>query len=74
MKHILRLGIILTFCISCEETIDECATCYSIKENTSTGSIEDKISEGTKCGTAVDSLESIPAEYLDDYKYYYSCE
>ncbi|HPM12545.1 MAG TPA: hypothetical protein PK734_03535 [Bacteroidales bacterium] len=73
-----KISVILSLAIlsmvSCVDPANECATCYSVKENTTNGSIEDKTSEGTKCGTELDSLESLQPEYLDDYKYYYTCE
>ena len=75
MKKIIFVVLTsIAILFSCVEPVDECATCYSIKENTSTGSIEDKVSEGTKCGNELDSLESIEPVYLDEYKLYYSCE
>lgn len=62
------------FMASCIDPANECAQCYSVKENTTNGSIEARTSEGSKCGTELDSLESLQPEYLDDYKYYYTCE
>lgn len=73
-RTILLLSIALFAIVACEDPANECATCYSVKENTTNGAIEDKTSEGTKCGTELDSLESLQPEYLDDYKYYYTCE
>jgi hypothetical protein len=71
------LFVVIPFLVTinaCVDPANECALCYSVKENTTNGAIEAKSSEGTKCGTELDSIESLQPEYLDEYKYYYTCE
>ncbi len=64
----------ISFMISCDESLDDCATCYHVKKDLSNSSQERVNNEGVKCGNELDSIESIAPFEMDGYEYSYQCE
>lgn len=75
MKKFYLFIASIFFFFSCIEPIDECAYCYSVKENLETGEKTRKNDAKEYCGSEIDNILAIrPLDVGGDYILYYECD